>query len=161
MKKLIITSVFAIFSLIASAQCQIETRLTAAFNSLSGTVTQQKVDAFADSLYQITKEGNDRCFITLGETSDCSDTRDQFIARIKKYVDDLIGKNVTIELNSKRKPWEDVDLYMFSFRISYENTNPNHPVSINFDTVQLNVNEGLVTSATYGRSWIDLDTYGK
>lgn len=140
---------------------EVKNQIVAQFDNFEGEVTQAKIDVLLTSLSDLSSESTDMCFTSLGKYNNCAEGARDVYATFSGYIDDLIGKNVTVELIGWNKPWEDENFYTLKFKISYDNHNPDFPVDINFDTVILDINNDKIKNITYGREWIDLATFGQ
>ena len=100
------------------------------------------------------------CFISLDADNKCEGVKTEVYSDLMVYMDDLIRKEVTVDLTKWNKPWGDENFYTLRFEIHYSNENSDYPVESNFDTLIIDVNEDRIKSIMYAREWIDLATYG-
>lgn len=160
MKNLIIT-LLAILSLtsVLAQDYSVKDKIVNSFNNFEGTVTQESIDTLFSNLKDLSSE-QPMCFNTLGVYNNCDDYADSIFIKAMVYIDDLIGKNVEVKLTKWNKPWDDENFYTLRFEIYYENTNPNFPTNLNFDTFIIDVNNNKIQNVILAREWIDLDKFG-
>lgn len=139
----------------------VRSQIISHFNYLQGKVTSTKIKTLFSGLIPLSSANADMCFISLDEYNDCQDKPTTLYDKLYPYMDDLIGKEVSVKVVKSFKPWEDENYYTLAFRISYVNDNPEYPVDVNFDTIDLGISHDRIKDVIHDREWFALSDYAK
>lgn len=141
----------------ASLKGKIETH----FKNFEGKVTTQKLTKLITGLKRLSSQEANMCFVSLADYNDCQDKASKVYIGLTKYLDDLIGKEVTVTEVRAIKPWEDEEYYSLTYKLSYVNDNPDYPTDVNFDTVDLGIQNNVIKDIIHSREWFGLTEYVK
>lgn len=104
-------------------------------------ITPESIDIFLDSLVVNSIDSNRVCFISLFAYNNCDMGADEVFEVIKlTFLNDLVGKNVNVELLRERQPWLDEDFHMLHFIITHTE---------NIEHLTLDINEGYIKNVSY------------
>lgn len=154
------TSTFSLFSQVTEPDLEVKEKIVEHLYGLNEVVTQSSIEKLLLDLEAISYDTS-MCFISLGEYNNCETGKSEVYPRLMKYIDDLVGKDVKVELTRWNKPWDDENFYTLRFKLSYSNENESYPVDINFDTIILDINEDKIKTIIYAREWVDLASFGE
>jgi len=152
----------ASFSFGASAKdITVKNQIESYFNQFQGKVNKEKVTTLLGGLSSLSSTEANMCFVSLDDYNDCMDYAKTVYAKMYLYMDDLFGKDVTVEVTKSLRPYEDEEYYTLAFKISYENKNPDYPTKVNFDTIDLGIENDAIKDIIYSREWFGLSDYVK
>ena len=162
LRTLTLVCLFMSFSLITNAQrAELKGKIESHFNKFEGKVTSQKIVNLLTALRAVSSKESNMCFISLADYNDCQDKAAKVYAGLTKYLDDLIGKEVTVTEVKAIRPWEDEEYYTLSYKLSYVNDNPDYPTDVNFDTIDLGIQDNVIKDVIHSREWFGLTEYVK
>jgi hypothetical protein len=146
---------------LTAQKATIKAKISGHFNHFEGKVTQNKISRLLASLVQLSSKDSNMCFISIADYNDCIDNAATVYPMLKRYLLDLIGKEVKVTEIKALRPWEDEDYYTLAFEIVYENDNPDYPTEYNFDTIDLGIQNNCIKDIMHTRQWFGLSAYVK
>lgn len=150
------------FSFTAKAEsASFKGKIESQFKSFEGKVTTAKLTKLITGLKRLSSQEANMCFISLADYNDCQERANKVYIGLAKYLDDLIGKEITVTEVRAIKPWEDEEYYTLTYKLSYVNDNPDYPTDVNFDTIDLGIQNDLIKDIIHSREWFGLSEYVK
>ena len=141
MKKgiIILISVFGLF--LNSAAQHNKEHIKDLVYDFNGRVTAESLSALLDSLKLNSIDSNKICFISLFMYNDCTQGKDEVFAMLDAlFLNELLGKTISVSLKRERKLWDDEDYYIVHFLFT-------HPENV--EHLSLGINEGLIKNISY------------
>ena len=85
-----------------------------------GQVTEESITTFVDSLIANSIDSSHVCFISLFAWNNCDMIAKDVFEVVKiAFLNDLVGKNITVSIKRERQPWEEDDFYMIHFLFTH------------------------------------------
>ncbi|MFT7611766.1 MAG: hypothetical protein ACI9J3_000712 [Parvicellaceae bacterium] len=101
------------------------------------------------------------CFNSLGEYNNCEDDRNSIYPRLCRYMNNVIGKDLTVKLTQWNKPLDDEDCFVLTFTLSYPNDHPEFDHELNWDNISIDVVKNrAIKSFIISWEYISLSKYG-
>lgn len=145
----------------AAEKATLKEKIEIHFKKFEGRVTSDKIVKLMTALKTLSSTDANMCFISLADYNDCQDRAATVYIGLTKYLDDLLNKEVTVTQLKAIKPWEDEDYYTLSYKLSYVNDNPDYPTDVNFDTIDLGIENNAIKDVIHSREWFGLTDYVK
>ncbi|UKN02566.1 hypothetical protein K6119_03425 [Paracrocinitomix mangrovi] len=162
MKSLILSILLLLFSISTTARDEsVRTGIINAFNTFEGKVSTTKIKQLITRLTFFSSAEANMCFVSFDDYNDCQENAKTVYGKLYLYVDDLVGKEVTVTVVKSHKAWEDEDYYSLAIKMSYVNDNPEYPVDVNFDTFDMGIENDCIKDIVYSREWFSLSDYVK
>ena len=162
LRTIISACIIVSFSLVSNAQrAELKGKIESHFQKFEGKVTHDRISRLMTGLSALSSKEANMCFISIADYNDCQDRATTVYNSLSDYLDDLIGKEVTVTEVRAIKPWEDEDYYTLTYRLSYVNDNPDYPTDVNFDTIDLGIQNNCIKDIIHSREWFGLTEYVK
>ena len=162
LRTLTILSFIVAISFVSHAhRTEIKQQISSHFEKFDGKVTNFKITNLMIALRSLSSTQANMCFISIADYNDCQDKAAKVYTGLTKYLDDLIGKEVTVTEVKAIRPWEDEEYFTLSYKLSYVNDNPDYPTDVNFDTIDLGIQDNEIKDVIHSREWFGLTDYVK
>lgn len=131
------------------------------FNAFDGKVTRATISKLISGLKPLSSAHPNMCFVGIADYNDCQQCAASVYPKLERYLNDLIGKVVTVTMVKSVKFWDTENYYTLTYRLSYVNQNPDYPVDVNWDTIDLGIENDVIKDVMHSREWYGLSEYVK
>ncbi|MBD3637877.1 MAG: hypothetical protein HUJ25_11025 [Crocinitomicaceae bacterium] len=144
-----------------SQRAELKGRIDSHFTKFEGKVTHHSIGELIAGLKSLSSKEANMCFVSIADYNDCMDRAATVYQNLYTYLDDLMGKDITVTQVKALKPWEDEDYYTLQYKLSYVNANPDYPTDVNWDTIDLGIQDNCIKDVIHSREWFGLSEYVK